>query len=114
MYGLLSRWFCSRAIAMILSRLGNLLKPVVQFLTHHQLLVFRDLFVAENIHAPADGSLSVSLSALQRFGYSDNLILRLKTNAGVSAPSGQDATYFCPFTLSRLANITFHIILGRY
>lgn len=39
-----------------------------------------DFFVAENIQAPSDGSLSTSLSQLQRVGYAESLVLKLKTN----------------------------------
>jgi len=50
-----------------------------------------DLFVSENIHKPEDDSLSTSLSQLQRHGFVDNIIKKLKSNAsaGIDA-SPQD------------------------
>ena len=50
----------------------------------HISLLLRDLFVSENIHKPEDDSLSTSLSQLQRHGFVDNIIKKLKSNASVS------------------------------
>lgn len=48
-----------------------------------------DLFISENMHAPKDGSLSTSLSQVQRLGYVENLVLKLKSNSEIGIDGSQ-------------------------
>ena len=67
---------------------------VAHHLTYLSFLAVRELFVSENIHNESEGNsaITVSLAHLQRLGFADSLLHKLKTNASVSKKAAQPAT----------------------
>ena len=56
-------------------------------ISHFFFLAVRELFVSENIHneSETNSAVTVSLAHLQRLGFAENLLHKLKTNASVSS-----------------------------